>query len=195
MENLPDNIKANSSDQSVLGTTTEEKKKSKVWLFVLIPVVLIATLWIWKQVQINNIQKEAESDKEVLQKRAKEDVIRTHEQHLQLLSKPFVWAIRSEMLQGNVNQVHLYLNEMVKEKNFKNIIVANDKGQIISSTNKKFEGQPFASIGEERFLSGNSPVVEKSNDSVFMVSSPIMGFNNRLGTLMYTYAVPNMSYK
>ena len=45
--------------------------------------------------------------------------LRSHEQHLPLLVKLFVWLIRNEMLQEDVSQVPLYLNEMVKEKNFK----------------------------------------------------------------------------
>jgi hypothetical protein len=74
-------------------------------------------------------------------------------------------------------------------------VVANDKGQIISSTNKKFEGQPFTSIDKDTHLFSNSTGVANTNDSIFVVSSPIVGFNNKPGTLMFTYAVPNVNFK
>lgn len=78
---------------------------------------------------------------------------------------------------------------MVKEKNFLSIVVANNKGIIISSTNKKNEGKEFTSAGKPEYLSADTTVVEKINDSLLIMSSPIMGFNNKLGTLMINYKI------
>ena len=169
--------------------STNGKKNSKAWLYILIPLALIAAVWIWKQVEINNIKKEAEKQRGELRQKATKEIIRTNEAHLRLLAKPFVWSIRTEMLQGNLSQVHLYLNEMVKEKNFKNVVVANEKGTIVSSTNKKFEGQPFSTLGNDKYLTTNTTIVDNTTDSVLIMSSPIMGFDKRLGTLMITYLV------
>lgn len=78
---------------------------------------------------------------------------------------------------------------MIKEKNFLRIAIANDSGIIVSSTNKKDEGKPFTSIGEASALSNNNTIVKNTGDSVLMVTSPIMGFNSRLGTLFIKYAI------
>lgn len=99
------------------------------------------------------------------------------------------------MMRVNINQVNLFANDMVKEKNFQRIAVANDKGIIISSTNKKDEGQPFSTVGTDAALSSNNTSVENVNDSILIMTSPIMGFNNRLGTLLIKYVIQKPDFK
>ena len=63
-------------------------------------------------------------------------ITNSYKEHLKLLPKPYPWAVQSELLKGNINQVNLYANEMAKEKNLQNIVVTNDKRVIISSPEK-----------------------------------------------------------
>lgn len=133
---------------------------------------------------ISNLEKRARQELVEQNKFSQNAVLQTHEEHLKLFSKPFVWAIRTEMMQGNMKQVNLYLNEMVKQKGMQSIIIANNKGIIVASTNKKFEGKPFTSVGKQSSLVYNNPTVERAPNSVIVLNSPIMGFNNRIGTLM-----------
>lgn len=160
----------------------------------LVAIGLIAIILVWKSIQIKNIRNEEQARREQLRSDAIQAVMQSHKDHLRLLARPYVWSIRQEMMRGNTNQLNVYANEMIREKNFRNIVVANDKGIIISSTNKRFEGQGFASVGNTSYLSSDSTIVEAINDSVIVMSSPVMGFNNRLGTLMITYAVPAPSF-
>ncbi len=163
-------------------------------IIFLLAVILIAAIWIWKNGQISNVREEADREKQMVQNRAKTLIINSHKEHLKLLAKPYVWAVRSELMQGNINQVNLYANEMVKEKNFQSIVVANNKGIIISSTNKKNEGKEFTSIGKPESLSADTTAVEKINDSPLIMSSPIMGFNNKLGTLIINYKIEQPNF-
>jgi len=92
------------------------------------------------------------------------------------------------MLKNNITQVNLYANEMVKEKNFQKVVVANDKGMVILSTNKKEEGKEFVTPGKINYLLSDTTVAENMNDSLLIMSSPVMGFNNRIGTLIVTFS-------
>ncbi len=187
--NFNDKSEESSKSRRESGNTTKGSDRKKILITILVALVLLAALWIWKNTELNNERKEAERKNEMLQQRASALITNAHEEHLKLLAKPYVWAVRTELLKGNINQVNLYANEMVKEKNFQNIVVANDKGVIISSTNKKNEGKEFATVGNPNYLSSDSTIVENINDTVLVMSSPIMGFNNKLGTLMVTYKV------
>lgn len=149
-------------------------------------LVLLAIVWIWKTVQINNLQKEAIKERQLLQDQASKMIITTHEEHLIHLAKPFVWAVRTEMLNKNISQVSQYANDLVKEKNFQSILITNEKGIIVSATDKKLEGKDYASVGNKNYLSGNSTRVDRVKNQ-FIISSPIMGFNSRLGTAILTY--------
>lgn len=164
------------------------------WIIIGIALILIAGIWIWKSVEMTQVKKVAERERQALKVEATRQIVLSHEEHLKLLAKPFVWAVRSEMMQGNISQVNLYMNDMVKEKNFQSIAVINSKGIVILSTNKKDEGKSFSTIGKDTWLSGNNTAVENVNDSLLIMTSPIMGFNNRLGTLFIEYSIQSPDF-
>ncbi len=153
----------------------------------LIATGLIIGLWIWKSVQLSNIRKQSATEMQLLKDEVAKQIRQSEELHLKSIAKPLVWAVRSEMLKNNISQVNLYANELVKEKNFQKIVVTNDKGVVIISTNKKEEGKEFISTGKVDYLKTDTTSVANINDSLLIMSSPVMGFNNRLGTIIVTY--------
>lgn len=154
----------------------------------LVVVALLAIIWTWKSIQINSLKKDHSEHTLQLKQQAQTMLISSDKHYLQLLAKPYVWAIRTEMMKGNLSQVHLYANDMVKEKNMKSVVVADNKGVVVSSTDKKLEGQNFAAVGNQAYLSIDNTVVEQVNDSLLVMATPVMGFNSRLGTLMISYS-------
>ena len=169
--------------------------KNKILVASAIVIVLFASLWIWKAVEISNLKKENEKKESLLRQKATELLSRSDSRYLKLLAKPYVWAIRTEMMKGNIEAVNLYANDMVKEKSFQTITVVDDKGMVISSTNKKLEGKSYASVGNASYLSNDSTVVNKIDDPALEVSSPVMGFNKRIGTLIFNYMPPKAELK
>ncbi len=169
--------------------------KNKILVAAGVIVVLFAALWIWKAVEISNLKRENEKKEALLQQKAVELLRQSDYRYLKLLAKPYVWAIRTEMMKGNIDAVNLYANDMVKEKYFQTITVVDDKGVIVSSTNKKLEGKPFASVGNAAYLSNDSTVVNKVDAATLEVSSPVMGFNKRIGTLIFNYMPPKAELK
>ncbi len=169
--------------------------KNKILVAAGVIVVLFAALWIWKAVEISNLKKENEKKEALLQQKAVELLRQSDYRYLKLLAKPYVWAIRTEMMKGNIDAVNLYANDMVKEKYFQTITVVDDKGVVVSSTNKKLEGKPFASVGNAAYLSNDSTVVNKVDAATLEVSSPVMGFNKRIGTLIFNYMPPKAELK
>lgn len=175
------------TDDTIEGRRAAARGKA-LKVVILVALVLLAALWAWKAIEVRSVRKEAEAEKERVQQTAVQMITGERAGHLQLLAKPFVWAIRSEMLRGNMEGVNLYLQDMVKEKNFQRIQVADTRGVVVASTDKKTEGKPLADAG--RMLAADSTRVTNTADSAWIISSPIMGFNNRLGTLVIDYANP-----
>jgi hypothetical protein len=154
---------------------------------ILTIIALVAILWIWKTMQVNRLKKEQAERVQELKQQTKTMLANSEQYYLGLLAKPYVWAVRTEMMRGNLEQVNLYANDMVKEKNFRSISIADNKGVILSSTNKKLEGQNLTVLGNSINISTNNTVVDQVNDSLLLLASPIMGFNDRLGTLIINY--------
>ncbi len=189
-------------DQKTTATVSSNDRKSyfpspknKLLVASAIVVVLFAALWIWKSVEIKNLKQENEKKESLLRQKATELLSRSDSRYLKLLAKPYVWAIRTEMMKGNIEAVNLYANDMVKEKNFQTITVVDDKGMVISSTNKKLEGKSYASVGNAAYLSNDSTAVNKVDDNTLEISSPVMGFNKRIGTLIFNYMPPKAELK
>ncbi len=189
MEESKKNSKTELSAHQRENNRAHSNTNKRLLIIIGVAILLIAAVWIWKSVQMGNVEKKAENDRQTLKEEARKQIVQAHEAHLKLLAKAYVWAVRADMMQGNINQVNLFASDMVKEKNFQRIVIANDKGIIISSTNKKDEGQPFATVGKDAGLSSDNTTVENVSDSILIMTSPIMGFNNRLGTLLIKYAV------
>lgn len=169
--------------------------KNKILVAAGVIILLFAALWIWKAVEIKNLKKENEKKESLLKQKANELLLQSDYRYLKLLAKPYVWAIRTEMMNGNIEAVNLYANDMVKEKNFQTITVVDDKGMVISSTNKKLEGKAYTSVGNAAYLSNDSTLVNKVDDATLEVSSPVMGFNKRIGTLIFNYMPPKAELK
>lgn len=102
MENIDKPQQDNENHHSPVNKPAVERKTFIIT--ILIALLLIVGIWIWKSIETSNIRKNAETEQENLKKEAKALIVQTHEQHLRLLAKPFVWAVRSEMMQENMSQ-------------------------------------------------------------------------------------------
>lgn len=156
-------------------------------IIVTILVLIIPSLWLLKENEIKQIEEENIKSVESIKLSAENALVKEKIVGLTVLSKAYVWAIRKEMINENIQQVNLYANDMVKEQNFKSIMVCNTNGYIISSSDKRLEGKLFTEIGDANQLKNNVTKVLIQKDSTFQVFSPIMGFNSRLGTLIINY--------
>lgn len=106
---------------------------------------------------------------------------------LGLFTRPMVWSIRSEMLRGNKEQVDMLISDIVREDNFRNIFVVNAEGEILSSTNKRQEGQQATDYIEPEMLAMDATTIVTGDDNVLTLYSPILGFDRRIGTLVIEY--------
>ncbi len=112
------NIEKNASETADK-ITFFSSTKNKILVASAIVVVLFASLWIWKAVEISNLKKDNEKKETLLKQKTNELLLLSDYKYLKLLAKPYAWAIRTEMMKGNIEAVNLYANDMVKEKTFK----------------------------------------------------------------------------
>jgi len=190
MQNIEKNA-TESADKSTFFAST----KNKILVAAGVIILLFAALWIWKAAEIKNLKQEHDKREALLQQQAADLLRQADYRYLKLLAKPYVWAIRKEMMKGNIEAVNLYANDMVKEKNFQTITVADEKGVVVSSTNKKLEGKPYASVANAASLNSDSTVVSQTDNGAVNVTSPVMGFNKRIGTLIFNYMPPKGELK
>lgn len=141
-----------------------------------IVVLVIAALLVWKYVALSSAEKKWKAEAAAL-----------NELWLARMAQPYVWSIRKEIMNGNMAEVDLYGNELVKDGVFADVIVAGKDGKIVSATNKRFQGAAFSAYAASDLLNIDTATVHKLNDSVLLLASPVMGLNERIGTLVIKY--------
>jgi hypothetical protein len=155
-------------------------RKNPVLITIFISLVALVIVYLWKDVQ-------GTGAKDAVIKAATEQYEVMQQEMLQLLAKPLVWSIRTEMLRGNMEQVDILITDLVREKNFRYIHLIGPDGIVLLSTNKRYEGQPAGDETDPDLFTVESPVVRKIPDNFFVAAAPVMGIDRRLATLVFSY--------
>ncbi|MBW6498027.1 MAG: hypothetical protein K0B09_06550 [Bacteroidales bacterium] len=101
--------------------------------------------------------------------------------NVELAVKAFSWAVRSELLRDNIEQVNQIFVSFVQEPGIVNVKLVNPGTAIVTlSTNKKEEGSPFENVS---LLQADEQIVTFTDNHILAIT-PIMGMNVKLGVLV-----------
>lgn len=154
-------------------------RKYPVLFTALLGIIALVIVYCWKDIQ-------GKKQKAAVEEMAAEQLMLYNVAMLKLVTMPFVWSIRAEMLRDNMEQVNTYTKEMVRERNFQFIHIIDPAGKIIISTDKKLEGQSAADMFEPSVLQTDSIIVVRKDD-LLTVAAPVMGYDKKLGVLIMNY--------
>jgi hypothetical protein len=150
-------------------------------------IVVPSGIYLWKQGEISKLKKQHELEITKIKTDANQTIVDINKKNIKTLTRVFSWAVRSEMLRNNMEQVNTYMNDLVKSADLNDISAIKTDGIVILSTNKKFEGNAYPGpVASE--LSKINEAVSRSNESGgIMCICPIMGLDSRLGTIVINY--------
>lgn len=180
----------------------EQPKKlahlSKHWLTYLLLVLLIGTssgLWLNNKRVLRN-QAEAFSNQQITERElAQQTLDSLNTGQLQATMKALVWAVRSELVRDNVEQVDQYFRQFVKMDGVDEITLIDNQGTIRLSTNMKDEGDLLdPSLAEQAMQATDVQFIEFEQQAYLYIVAPVMSYNNRLGTLVLYYDRPQITY-
>lgn len=175
--------------------TTNKKKNTwaRIFGFLFIAALIaIAVIWFINE---NNLKKERENYQTQLTQitsQSQQMISENNERLLRLTMKPFAWAVRTEMMNENYEQVNVYVTEFVKEPNVESVSVIGPEGIILVSSNKKMEGSAANNFYPE-FKMNNSSTDLSNSGGTIQISSPVMGLDTKLGTLIIRYNSPDLA--
>lgn len=139
--------------------------------------------------QIRAINQKAEEYRVLVKEQAARQVLQVQENQLKSLAKPLVWALRAEMMKGNTEKINLYIDDLIKENNVQSMTVTNPNGKVLASSERKTVGKAFPIPWEDTEKKANETLIKRLDEHTLLMASPIMGFNNRLGTVYLQYSV------
>ncbi len=155
------------------------RSRIRTWLTVVVVALVVAiAMFAWMQFALS-AQRRA----------AGQHITERTATMLRLSAVPLGWAVRAQMLAGNRGEVESYLRRFVQEPGVSRVVFVNPEGTIEMTTDPKLERQAASSAFPGLDISANQVTV-KGGAMEAVVSVPIMGYDNRLGTLIVSYAGP-----
>jgi hypothetical protein len=102
-------------------------------------------------------------------------------------TRVFSWAVRSELLRDNRDQINQFFMSLVKEPGYKKIqLIDINSSKVIVSTNKKDEGKV---ISDTSILNTNN-VKQLPDDHFIRCIAPVMGLNSKVAVLVIDRTIP-----
>ncbi|MEI6846835.1 MAG: hypothetical protein WCK32_02180 [Chlorobiaceae bacterium] len=109
-------------------------------------------------------------------------------QDIGLFAVPLAWAVRKELIKQNYDQIDEYFNQLIKRKVFGLIMLVDPSGTITVSTDRKFQGRSFSSRYPGLKLNAAGAVSYKVQEGKSLYLIPVMGLNERIGTIVFLYS-------
>ena len=162
-------------------------------LLIIVAVIGLAVIgWLFfaKGAAVRQAEDAAAAERTELLKRAEAQHAATVKASLSRFGVPLAWAIRREMMAGNLDQVDQYAGELVKLEGIEEVVVAKPDGTVAVASDRRHVGAAFGSLYAERYLAVEEVVVDEIAPGRWLLVTPVMGLSARLGTVVVAYRMP-----
>jgi type II secretory pathway pseudopilin PulG len=159
-------------------------------IVALIGAALVGWLYVSKGTAVQQAQQAAAAERAALLKQADAQHADTVKRSLNLFGVPLAWAMRREMMAGNLDQVDQYVSDLVKLDGVVEVTVAKEDGTIVVASDRRQVGAAFGSLYAERYLREDAIVVDEIAPGQWLLVAPLMGLSGRLGTVVVGYRPP-----
>lgn len=155
-----------------------------------IGIAIIGWLYVSKDIAVRQALETLPAQRAEWVKQAEARQAAMVKQSLNQFGVPLAWAIRREMMGGNLDQVDQYVTDLVKLDGFEGVTVAQADGSIVVASDRRHLGAAFGSLYAERYLTAEQITAEETAPGQWLLVVPVMGLNARLGTVAIEYQVP-----
>jgi hypothetical protein len=170
---------------------TKRSGGNKVLLYVIgILILLLVVSWIWKGVAVGRAEKVVEKElaelvaqREVLEQRLRAESDARVEEVLRLMGVPLGWAVRTEAIRDDLDQIEEYATHLLKEPRVQRVVLVNAEGHVQLSTDRKLQGS-LASAHYGDLASSSEIALRREESGDYQLMVPILGYNSRLGSLI-----------
>jgi predicted negative regulator of RcsB-dependent stress response len=168
---------------------TETQKPNVFWRFLkknFLTVFLLLALggvYLWGSFKMKRITREHETETVKLIEMYNHKMDSVGLANTLISVKAFGWAVRSELMRGNMENIDLLFNNFVKEANIEQIDLVNPATvNVVKSTNKKEEGMAITNP----YILGTDKQITQPDSKGYKIINPVMGLDTKIGILIIT---------
>lgn len=171
---------------------SQDNKRGRIASFLLnhkVSVFLVLVIFgIFSWGTFKNYQLKTQFEKDILnmetQYAQKSDSLQVA--NYKLTTKVFSWAIRSELMRNNKEQINQFFLSFIQNPNIQKVQLINpENAMVLLSTDKKDEG----SKTDMTKVNQTDSLMVVREASVLKIYNPIMGLNKKIGILVVDVAI------
>jgi len=129
---------------------------------------------------------QADADRQALLENLRARAQNASEAALREFGTALAWAVRGEMIRNNLDQVDQFFTEIVKLPGTERALLAGADGKIKVSTDRRHLGVDASTVVPPEVLALPQVTVRREADGAQLLVVPVMGLNERLGTVVVT---------
>lgn len=169
---------------------------AKLPLWVSLALLLLALVALaWQQIAVQRVetrltqertqlQGQFETDRSALLDQARAFTQRQADTMTRRFGMAMAWAVRGELIRNNLDQVDQFFSELVKISGIEEVLLSDQAGKVLVASDKKHQGGVFAEVYPADLLQAAEIALRPHAEGGELLVIPIMGLNNRLGTLV-----------
>jgi hypothetical protein len=149
-------------------------------------LLLVGGTYAWKVWVVRGLERRFAAEQNQLATTQRQALNVQARDMLRIAARPLAWAVRAELLRGNVGQVDDYFREFVRERGVNSVLLVGPDGKILLATNRKLETQAADAFVSKTVLETPDVTIEEAG-GLLRLGVPVMGFDRRLGLLVIDY--------
>ncbi|MDR4517451.1 MAG: hypothetical protein MRK00_08695 [Nitrosomonas sp.] len=166
-----------------------QKQLPMKYAFVLVGIIIF--VFAWKQIAVGKVEsdmsKKLESERALITQQAREHADKQYKQEEERFGQVLAWAVRSELIRNNIDQIGLYLNDIVKQIDADRIVLISESGELLVSTDKRLEDVKGSDLYPKDVINEHKIAIKSDVSGKKLLIAPISDFNKRVAVLVISY--------
>ncbi|MFN3545227.1 MAG: hypothetical protein ACK4UX_10295 [Thiobacillus sp.] len=129
---------------------------------------------------------QADNDRQALLGELRSRAGAASEASLREFGMALAWAVRGEMIRNNLDQIDQFFTEIVKLPGIERALLAGADGKVVVSSDRRHLGVEASTVVPPEALALPQVTVRREADGSMLLVVPVMGLNDRLGTVFVT---------
>jgi len=159
--------------------------------YALVGLGIIVVIFAWKVIAVGKVEadmaKQLARESASMELQAREYADSQYNKEEERFGQVLSWAVRSELIRDNLDTIDQYLGEIVKMRDTEKVVLIGEDGQLLVSTDKRLEDSDGGDIYPDEILNLRNITIKSDVDGKKLLVVPIMGLNNRIGTVIVSY--------
>lgn len=159
-------------------------------------VGLIVVVVVWKFIAVSKVEsdmaKKLENERVMIKQQAREYADTQYAREEERFGQVLSWAVRGELIRNNLDQIDQYLSEIVKMKDTERVVLINEEGELLVSTDKRLQETKGIELFPKEILNLQKITIKSDVDGRKILVIPVMGLNKKIATVVVSYKLAKL---